>query len=234
MKLLTNRAFDNMRCNIMPKICVNLQRTPSNKFVLRKEKKIMKRVKTLLLTVVAFFAVNTALHAADDDAFISVKQSGEKQALIRVANLTDASVAILKIKSSSGQTLYREVITDQTHMKRYNFSNLPTGTYEVEVKTENGVSKEVFQITEGEKSSVYFKPAIQVEPDMVKVAFMNKINSPVSLKLYAENGEVLYEESVASQEVYAKGLNVSKLQPGKYSVSLVGDNYVYSRSIDVK
>lgn len=188
-----------------------------------------------MLALAALFTVNTTVLAADDiNASISVKQAGEKQALIRVANLSDAHVAVLKIKNSSGLTLHREVITNQTHMKRYNFSSLPTGTYEVEVKTENGVSSEVFQITEGEKSSVYFKPAIQVEPDMVKVAFMNKVNSPVSLKLYAENGEVLYEESVASQEVYAKGLNVSKLQPGKYSVSLMGDNYVYSRSIDIK
>lgn len=188
-----------------------------------------------MFAVAALFTLNTAVQAAGDaDPSISVRQSGEKQALIRVANLSDAPVAVLKIKSSTGLTLHREVITDQTHMKRYNFSSLPTGTYKVEVTTDNGVSSEVFQVTAGEKSSVYFKPAIQVEPDMVKVAFMNKVASSVSLKLFAEDGELLYEESVAPQEVYAKALNVSKLQPGKYSVALMGDNYVYSRSIDVK
>ena len=183
----------------------------------------------------ALFTVSTATMAADDaEAFISVRQSGEKQALIRVANLSDASVAVLKIKDEDGTTLHREVITNQTYMKRYNFSSLPTGTYQVEVKTQNGISTEVFQITDGQKTPVYFKPAIQVEPDMVKVAFMNRVSSPVSLRLYAEDGEVLYEESVASQDTYSKGLNVSQLQPGRYSVSLVGDSYVYSRSIDIR
>lgn len=192
-------------------------------------------MKTLILTMAALFTVNTAVLAAEDvEASISVRQAGEKQALIRVANLSETGVAVLKIKNEQGITLHREVITDQTHMKKYNFASLPTGTYEVEVRTKNGVSTEVFDITAGQKTPVYFKPAIQVEPDMVKVAFMNKVDSPVSLKLYAENGEVLYQESVAPEEVYAKGLNVSKLQPGKYSVSLVGESYVYSRSIDVK
>ncbi|MFW5726346.1 MAG: hypothetical protein ACOCW4_00625, partial [bacterium] len=115
-----------------------------------------------------------------------------------------------------------------------NFSSLPSGEYVVEVKTKNGVSTEAFQISAGQKESVYFKPAIQLEEDVVKVAFMNRIASPVTLKLFAENGRLMYEETVASQAEYAKGLNVSKLQPGQYSLSLMGDNYVYSRSIEVK
>lgn len=192
-------------------------------------------MKTLILTMAALFTVSTAVLAADDvETSITVRQSGEKQALIRVANLSESNVAVLKIKNDQGITLHREVITDQAHMKKYDFSSLPTGTYEVEVKTKNGVSKEVFDITAGQKNAVYFKPAIQVEPNMVKVAFMNQIDTPLSLKLYAEDGKVLYEEKVASQDVYAKGLNVSRLEPGKYSVSLIGDNYVYSRSIDIR
>ncbi len=195
----------------------------------------MKKMKTLMLTMVALFAVSTAIIAADDaNAFISVRQAGEKQALIRVANLSDSKEAVLKIRNERGITLHREVITEQAHMKRYNFSSLPTGTYVVEVRTENGVSEEMFNITSGQKSQVYFKPAIQVEPDMVKVAFMNKIDTAISLKLYADNGEVLYEETVPSQDIYSKGLNVSRLEPGSYSVSLVGENYVYSRSIDIR
>jgi len=189
-----------------------------------------------ILTMAALFTLQTVALAADDaDAVISVRQikSGEKQALIRVANLTDQSPAILKIKNMDGVTLHREVITDQAYMKKYDFSGLPSGKYEVEVKTKNGVSKEVFQITEGQQNALYFKPAIQIEPDMVKVAFINKIATPLSLKLYSDNGRVLYEEKVDSQQTYSKGLNVSKLQPGHYSISLVGDNYTYSRDINL-
>ncbi|MFP4340422.1 MAG: T9SS type A sorting domain-containing protein [Cyclobacteriaceae bacterium] len=189
-----------------------------------------------ILTMAALLAFNITTLAADDETLISVRSvnAQEKQAFIRVTQLSENAPAILKIKDMQGRTLHREVITDQTYMKRYNFSSLPSGEYVVEVKTKNGVSTEAFQISAGQKESVYFKPAIQLEEDVVKVAFMNRIASPVTLKLFAENGRLMYEETVASQAEYAKGLNVSKLQPGQYSLSLMGDNYVYSRSIEVK
>ncbi|WPP48282.1 hypothetical protein [Catalinimonas niigatensis] len=194
-------------------------------------------MKIAILTMAALFTVNTAILAADDaDALISVRQvnSSEKKAFIRVTNLSDQSSAILRIKDMKGTTLHREVIANQSYMKKYDFSNLPSGEYEVEVRTKNGVSKEVFQITSGQSNAVYFKPAVQLAPDMVKVAFMNRIASPVSLKLYNKDGKVLYEEKVASQETYSKGLNVAKLLPGQYSLAIVGDNYTYTRSLDIK
>jgi hypothetical protein len=193
----------------------------------------MKTMKIAILTMAALFTVNTALLAADD-ALISVRKSSEKKAFIRVTNLSDQSSAVLRIKDMQGVTLHREVIADQSYMKKYDFSNLPVGEYEVEVRTKNGVSREVFQISAGQSNAVYFKPAIQVQPDMVKVAFMNRIASPVSLKLYNKDGKVLYEEKVASQETYSKGLNVAKLLPGQYSLAIVGDNYTYTRSLDLK
>ncbi len=81
---------------------------------------------------------------------------------------------------------------------------------------------------------MYFKPAVQIDEAMVKVMFKNSIASPVSLKLYDRFGEVLYQETVACQEQYAKGLNLSKLDAGQYSLSLTGANYVYSKSIALK
>lgn len=199
--------------------------------------RIMKTMKIAILAMAALFTVNTATLAADEvDALISVRQvkSSEKKAFIRVTNLSNEASAVLRIKDMDGKTLHREVIADQSYMKKYDFSNLPSGEYEVEVRTKNGISKEVFQISAGQTNAVYFKPAIQVEPEMVKVAFLNRVDSPVSLKLYNQDGKVLYEESVASQATYSKGLNVAKLLPGQYSVAIVGDNYTYSRSIDLK
>ncbi|MDF9800361.1 hypothetical protein OKW21_005624 [Catalinimonas alkaloidigena] len=199
--------------------------------------KTVKTMKIAILAMAALFTVNTATLAADEvDALISVRQveSSQKKAFIRVTNLSNEASAVLRIKDMDGNTLHREVIADQSYMKKYDFSSMPSGEYEVEVRTKNGVSKEIFQISAGQTNAVYFKPAIQVEPEMVKVAFLNRVESPVSLKLYNQDGKVLYEESVASQETYSKGLNVAKLLPGRYSLAIVGANYTYSKSIDLK
>ena len=54
------------------------------------------------------------------------------------------------------------------------------------------------------------------------------------MKLFDKSGHLLYTESVASQEKFAKGLDLSRLEAGQYSLAILGENYVYTKSIDVK
>jgi len=198
----------------------------------------MKTVRNTVMTMAAFLlVVGTVLAADDSDTKISVRslQSESKKALIRVVNTESVEQAVLRIKDQQGRILHREVLKgEDAYMKKYDFSSLPTGEYVVEVRTENGITEEAFSLSEGQTQAVYFKPAVKVEPQKVSVVFQNRIDSPVSLKLFDERGRVLYEEQVASQEKFAKGLNLSKLNSGQYSLSILGDNYVYTRSIDVE
>ena len=198
----------------------------------------MKTVKNTVMAMAAFLLlVGNVLAADDSDTKISVRslQSESKKALIRVVNAQSVEQAVLRIKDQQGRVLHREVLKgEDAYMKKYDFSSLPTGEYVVEVRTSAGVTEETFSLNEGQTQAVYFKPAIKVEPQKVSVVFQNRINSPVSLKLFDARGRVLYEEQVASQEKFAKGLDLSKLNGGQYSLSILGDNYVYTRSIDVK
>lgn len=206
----------------------------------------MKNLKKTMLVLLAVVMTNASVVLADNskdgdakesDAKVSVKQidAKSKKAVIRITNLTSEGNAILRIKDTKGYVLHKEVIRqNDAYAKRYDLSSLPNGEYLVELKTKQGTIQEKLSLKAGETKAMYFKPAIQVEPGMVKVAFMNRIEAPVSLKLYNDRGNVLYEESVASQETYSKGLNVSKLDAGQYSLAILGDNYVYSRSIEVK
>lgn len=181
--------------------------------------------------------VGSVLAAGDTDTKISVRslENESKKALIRVASASSVDQAILRIKDRVGRVLYREVLTgEEAYMKKYDFSRLPSGEYVVEVRTKTGVTEEAFSLNEGAANVVYFKPAIKIESQKVSVVFQNRINSPVSLKLFDERGRVLYEEQVASQEKFAKGLNLSKLNQGQYSLAILGKNYVYTKSIDLK
>lgn len=181
--------------------------------------------------------VGSVLAADDSDTKISVRsfQNGSKKALIRVVNSTSVEQALLRIKDQQGRVLHREVLKgEDAYMKKYDFSSLPSGEYVVEVRTENGITEEAFSLSESKAQVVYFKPAIKVETEKVSVVFQNRIDSPVSLKLFDERGQVLYEERVASQEKFAKGLDLSRLNSGQYSLAILGDNYVYTRSISLK
>ncbi len=194
----------------------------------------MKKLTNQILVAITLLLVSGSVIAGDADPAISIRKSpGEKQTLVRVANLTTGS-AVLRLKDARGRVLHREAIKGSAYMKKYNLANLPEGEYTVEVRSAEGVSQETFTLSEGTAQAVYFKPAVQIDEAMVKVMFKNSIASPVSLKLYDRFGEVLYQETVACQEQYAKGLNLSKLSAGRYSLSLTGDNYVYSKSIALK
>ncbi|MEM8969259.1 MAG: hypothetical protein AAGE93_22775 [Bacteroidota bacterium] len=198
----------------------------------------MKIVRNSLMAMAALLlVVGSVLAAGDTDTKISVRslENESKKALIRVASASSVDQAILRIKDRVGRVLYREVLTgEEAYMKKYDFSRLPSGEYVVEVRTKTGVTEEAFSLNEGAANVVYFKPAIKIESQKVSVVFQNRINSPVSLKLFDERGRVLYEEQVASQEKFAKGLNLSKLNQGQYSLAILGKNYVYTKSIDLK
>lgn len=206
----------------------------------------MKNLKKTLLLLLAVVITNASVVLADvskdgdanePDAKVTVKQidAESKSAMIRITNLKSEGAAVLRIKDTNGYILHKEVIRQKdAYAKKYDLSSLPNGEYLVELRTKEGTIQESLSLKAGKTNARYFKPAIQVEPGMVKVAFMNRIESPVSLKLYNDKGNVVYEENVASQEKYSKGLNVSKLNAGQYSLAILGDNYVYSKNIEVK
>lgn len=189
--------------------------------------------KQFIVAAALLLAYGSAV-AGDADTKISVRQSeGEKQTLVRVCHLSEGT-AILRLKDAQGHVLHREAIKGHAYMKKYDLASLPSGEYTVEVRSSEGVSQETFTLSSGTPTAVHFKPAIQVDADVVKVMFKNSIASPVSLKLHDRFGEVLYQETVASQEQFAKGLNLAQLTAGQYSLSITGDNYVYSKSIALK
>ncbi len=194
----------------------------------------MKKLTNQILVAMALLLASGSVIAGDADPSISIRKSqGEKQTLVRVANLTTGS-AVLRLKDAQGRVLHREAIKGDAYMKKYNLASLPAGEYTFEVRSTEGTSQETFTLSAGMAQAIYFKPAVQIDEETVKIMFKNSITSPVSLKLYDRYGEVLYQETVAAQEQYAKGLNLSKLGAGQYSLSLTGANYVYSKSIALK
>ena len=162
-------------------------------------------------------------------------QKEDKKAMIRIATLSESKRVMMRIKNEDGRVMYRESLKGNTvYRKRFDLSSMPDGLYMVEVISDQGVTQEAFNLKAGRAEAVYFKPAVQIEPRLVKVMFENSITSPVTLKLYDKQGEVLFEESVSSQAQFSKGLDVSKLPAGQYSLSIVGDNYTYAKSITLE
>ena len=198
----------------------------------------MKMIKkTLMVAATALLTYGNTIAGDTDtsaDTKISVRQTNQSDfTLVRVSNLS-GTAAVLRLRDASGRVLYREVIKEQGYMKKYNMANLPIGEYTLEVRSSGGISQETFSVKAGVPVVTSFKPAVEIDADVLKVMFKNSIPSAVSLKLRDGSGRVLYQEMVASQGQFAKGLNLSKLHAGEYSLSITGNDYNYAKSIALK
>lgn len=198
----------------------------------------MKMLKVTAAALAMLWAVN--VNAADDDkTSLSVRAlQGEKKAVVRVVNLSGDQASVLRIKDQNGQILYKANIkSGDVYAKRYDFSTLPAGVYAVEVVQGKEVTKKTFNV---EAQELSFKNAlavtevrsvVDVEPDLVKVLVQNQKESSLQLRLYDVYGKVLHEESIAPHQTIAKGLNLSKVGAGRYSLAVTGENYQYTRNI---
>jgi hypothetical protein len=145
---------------------------------------------------------------------------------------------VLRIKDQSGHVLYKESLKDgSVYAKRYDFSDLPSGVYAVEVTQGKEVTEQSFNLG---SEALSFRNAlavtevrsvVDVEPDLVKVLVQNQKDTGLKLRLYDVHGKVLHEESIAPHETFAKGLNLSKVGAGRYSLAVTGENYQYTRNI---
>ncbi len=201
----------------------------------------MEKLTQLTLLALVVWVVNAGVVLAypseNADTYLSVHQikNEKKKAVIRITDLPKDQHAYLRIKNQKGRVIHWEKIKrQQAFAKRYDFASLPGGEYTVELRTKEGILSETFELESGRTQPLYFKPAIQLEPDLIKIAFVNRKDTPVSVKLYDPGNRVIFEQKVPSQEQFSKGLNVSRLSPGLYSLAILGNDYVYSKSIQVK
>ena len=198
----------------------------------------MKMLKLTAAALAMLWAVN--VNAADDDKTrLSVRAlQGEKKAVVRVVNLSGEQASVLRIKDQAGHTLYKVNIKDgSVYAKRYDFSTLPAGVYAVEVTQGKEVTTQSFNLGsqalsfKNDAAVTEVRSVVDVEPDLVKVLVQNQKTTSLKLRLYDVHGKVLHEESIAPNETIAKGLNLSKVGAGRYSLAVTGENYQYTKNI---
>lgn len=198
----------------------------------------MKNVTLVVLLLIAMAHTSMANPKNPDKtgAQVSITTSpvNQKKAIIKIDNLIEGKKSFLKIKDKKGRLLHAETIhKDASFLRAYDFSGVAGGEYIVEVRTKEGITSQTFTVKE-EKKEIYFKPVIRTESEMIKVVFKNPMETPLSLKLYNKHGQVVYKTEVDAQEVFATGLDVSKLRNNPYTLSIWNKDYVFSKSISIR
>jgi len=141
----------------------------------------------------------------------------------------------MKIVDDFGVVLYEETLGHNLEIgKQFNLSKLPTGNYFIEM---DAAVKQVvipLQVTEQEavlkmdfKTEIY-KPFMKISGTSLQLMVFNPDKNPITVAIYNQLGQLLFEETVTEQIELKRSYNFSKVESGDYSLQVKKNGKVYS------
>jgi hypothetical protein len=194
----------------------------------------MKNVIKFGLALAVFF---TAFTASANDAKLSVrvKEGAGKVISFTVAEAKDVHVAIY---SNDGGVLFDESLKGKGAQisRTYDLTAFPEGTYFLETETGAKVSRH--QITLTGKTAVIseavaevLKPVVTTNNGVVSVNIHNTDKTPVAIKMYDENSNELYNETVSGQEAFAKKFDIKNAASKNITLIMTYNNKTFVETI---
>lgn len=188
---------------------------------------IMKHsIKHLLALLIVFGASATY---AVDSAYVSTvcKIIAEQEKMYRVlfSAPTEENVSI-QIRNNEQEIVYIESLKSSEFAKKYDLSYLPKGTYELEVKSDGYVFKEVFEL--GSIKGFNFDFSKQ-EQKSVSLVGSHAQGKDMTLYILDDNEDVVYEEGFNDTKQVHKRYNLENLGNQKVTFLLYHDDQLIKK-----
>lgn len=189
----------------------------------------MKNVMKFGLAIALFFV--TFAGRANDAVSVRVKEGSGKVISFTVADEKQVHVAIY----SNDGVLFDENLKDKDGKisRAYDLTAFPSGVYFLETETATKVSRH--QITIEDKTATVseaaeiFKPVVASTNGIVSVNIQNT-DTPVAIKIYDENSNELYAETVKGQSV-AKKFDIKNTTSGKITLVMSYNDKTFVETI---
>ncbi len=211
---------------------------------MKKSFNTVKQLMIILLTGLVSINVMATNDRNSEDASISLDPSKTNTTVVvRIWNISTTAPATIAVFNKFGNAIYRETVAGKdNHMKRYDFSKLEAGKYDLVLESATGEIHKPFivgmnGIVREDKSGAFknFKPIIlkRKGTDEVQVLFTNPSDISLSVKLSDKYGRIIHKEEVAGNQHFAKALNLKKLPAGQYTVEVFCQDYGYHQDISI-
>ena len=194
----------------------------------------MKNVTKFALALVVFFS--TVAMRANDDFSVRVKSGVGKQISFTINDTKNVHISIF---SKDGVEVFAENIKskDGKISRSYDLNALPNGTYYLETETKTKVDRREMTLsgstaTVSEKTlTEIYKPVMFSKDGLVTVSILNSDKTPVEIKMFDENNNELYSETVTGEQSLAKRFDINKTTAKKITFVMSYNNKTFVETV---
>lgn len=196
----------------------------------------MKTMKNLFLGIITMFAANVAL--ASGNLQVNLLSNDIESAIVEISNARMVNYEI-KLVDEYGNRLYSmKTKAPQNELKKhYDLTELNDGIYwyTVEIDKEKitkklAIENGAIEVIEIRKS---IEPYIQHKDKHVNFSMLNYGNENIKMYVYDNNNTLIDEAELGNDFAIHKRVDLSELKPGNYSMVVVNDRDVYSKSVKI-
>lgn len=182
---------------------------------------------------IAVFFVSFAGRANEAKLSVSVKEGAGKVISFTMAEEKQVHVAIY---SNDGGVIFDENLKNKDGKinRTYDLTAFPSGVYFLETETAKKVTRHQITIvdktaTVSESAAETIKPVVAAENGVVSVNIKNT-DTPVAIKIYDENSNELYAETVKGQSV-AKKFDIKSATAGKITLVMTYNDKTFVETV---
>lgn len=195
----------------------------------------MKTILKFTVTV-AFMCIAAIGMANEPNMYVSTASQGKRL----VFNLKhQAAQTDIRFMDTEANVIFAETITrDGVYSKKFNLSKLQNGMYYITV--ENALKRTSYpihingnDITIGRKT-VNSKPVFRTKGNMVYLNLLNTKLSNVSIKIYDNDGRLVFKEKLEEQLRIEKVFNFEKALGDSYTVMVKDGNDIYYQELSIE
>ncbi|MDG3583781.1 MULTISPECIES: DUF3244 domain-containing protein [Galbibacter] len=195
-----------------------------------------KTIKNSMLVVI--LSVMTLAMARANDFYLSVKKDDNRTVDLFIEK-TNQPLAISFV-DARGEVLYNYKYKElPTNVKRYNFKNLPTGTYYFVVESETKIEKVPVVLSENEtvvkrgKTTTIYKPYFRKDNNLLSVNMLSIDESPVDVKIYNETtNQLIHEEVLKGEKSLGKRFDFSNVN-GVYRFEVTHKGNTFYKTVSL-
>ena len=197
----------------------------------------MKKIsKFSLMLVVTLLTMN--VHAGTVDFTLDVKKEQGKKVTFALNNVDKMN---LSIYDAEGKMIHSENVNSKKVINRtYDLNAFPEGIYFLEAESDTKFSRYEISVV-GETASLstnavseVYKPSFVYRNGLVWVNILNLDKSPVSIKIYNNQNDEVYDSNSITDQNVGKVFDINNIQNEAYTIVVTDNNKIFTKIFDKK